>query len=272
MDDPLRVGRAESVDHLHEDPDLVLKTRQPVRGAGLLGRRARLQIGLQRLPFHQSHRDIGLLPFRPDLVNRDDVGVLQRRGRPSAAQETLANSDVAAFEFSQRDVSHRLGVPGLVDGARRAFPEMFQQSIPSEGLAGKFAPLCLDRESDRQDGGSGGIDRGLARDLKLGSAMRACRGRGRGVIHDVVRLLAEPAIEHRHALHRQRDADMLDGAGLLLDQDRPQAAPSPLVFQLSLRLQGLLQRLGGDPLLLEKDPPQTAIGVLIRRHGKLLVE
>jgi hypothetical protein len=80
----------------------------------------------------ELHRDKGPIIILADLVNRADVGMVQRRGGARLAAEALQCLWVASYIFGkelERDVSAQIGVFGLVDHAHAATPQLFKDAV-----------------------------------------------------------------------------------------------------------------------------------------------
>ncbi len=72
----------------------------------------------QRRALHPLHRDVGDPALRPDVVDRDDVGVIERRGRPRLLLETLQPLRVRRQlrrQHLDRDLAREPRVPRPVD-------------------------------------------------------------------------------------------------------------------------------------------------------------
>ena len=73
-----------------------------------------------------------------DLVDRADVGMVQRRRGPSFAAEAGQRLRVSGNVFGQeleRDEAAKLGVFGLVDHTHPAAAELFDDAVVRDGLA-----------------------------------------------------------------------------------------------------------------------------------------
>ena len=128
MDDAMLVRLLQSACDLEGDRDGVL-TRQ----------RAAQEARLQRLAVVERHRDEQLpLGCLADLVDRADVGMIQRRGRAGLQQKAAfrlrSRAEVAGQEL-QGDVSAEPLVERFVDHSHRPGAEGFEHAVPADGLS-----------------------------------------------------------------------------------------------------------------------------------------
>ena len=92
---------------------------------------------LERLALQQLHGDEGPAVRFVDLMNRADVGVIQRRGGSRFTFESFQRLRIAREFFRQelqRDVATELEVFRFVHHAHAAAPELFQDAIVGDGL------------------------------------------------------------------------------------------------------------------------------------------
>jgi hypothetical protein len=83
---------------------------------------------LQRLAFHQLHRDVRRTLEFSDLVNRADVGVVNSGGGFGLTLEALNCGSVAGYRFRkelQRNFALQLQVFGTVHHAHAAAAKLF---------------------------------------------------------------------------------------------------------------------------------------------------
>ena len=69
MHDPAVVRRRQAVGDLRDDPDRLIQRHRRLR-----------RHGAEVLPLDQLHRDVRQLALDADVVDRDDVRMIQRRG------------------------------------------------------------------------------------------------------------------------------------------------------------------------------------------------
>ena len=93
---------------------------------------------LERLAVQELHGDEGLMVLLPDLINRADVGVIQRRGRlcftPEAFQGLMVLGKAFGQEF-QGDKSVESRVLGLVDHTHPTAAQLRDDAVMRDGLA-----------------------------------------------------------------------------------------------------------------------------------------
>ena len=121
VDDPLGVGRVEPVD------DLDGQVQQPLHP-----HRAALDEVLERLALEQLHDDERLALVLPDLVNRADVGVVERGRRAGLAKEAVERGAVAGGlgrQELQGDGPAEDAVVGPVDDAHAAATELLDDPV-----------------------------------------------------------------------------------------------------------------------------------------------
>jgi hypothetical protein len=92
----------------------------------------------QRLALEEGHCKEGLAVGVINLVDRADVGVMERGGGLSFAQEALlrlgVTEQVSAEEF-QRHLSAQLRVLNPIDHAHPALAELLDDPVMADGLA-----------------------------------------------------------------------------------------------------------------------------------------
>ena len=102
--------------------------------------------------FEKFHGDEGLIIVLADLVDRADVGVVQRRSGTGLAAETFERvriaGNVSRKEF-QGDKSAQADVFGLVDYAHASAAEFLDDAVVRDGLAYHGPGRMLRRESGR---------------------------------------------------------------------------------------------------------------------------
>lgn len=132
MDDALRVGGIEGIRNLLPD----IKDRR-------LRHRPRAERRLERVPLEQLHHEEALRLVPAEVVDRADVRVIERRGRPGFALEALDCGRVVC-QFSgkelERDLPAEPQILGTVDDAHAAATEFFDDAVVGDGLAGSGHP------------------------------------------------------------------------------------------------------------------------------------
>jgi hypothetical protein len=78
----------------------------------------------QRLAAHELHREVRAPARLSDLVDRDDVGMRERRGGLGFAQEALEVLGVVGVEELERDVAAEVALPRLIDRSEAAAAEL----------------------------------------------------------------------------------------------------------------------------------------------------
>ena len=97
---------------------------------------------VEGLALDQLHRDEVAVACLRDLVDRDDVRVVQRRGRLRFLNEAsplllgLSLASVVRGQELQRGAPVQQDVAGLVDHAHSAFPELFLDFVVADGAPG----------------------------------------------------------------------------------------------------------------------------------------
>ena len=87
---------------------------------------------LQRLPLQELHHDEGLALVFIDVVNRADVGMIQRGGSPRLALEAFQRLAVLAEMFGQElqcDKTGELDVLGFVDHAHATGAQLLDDPV-----------------------------------------------------------------------------------------------------------------------------------------------
>jgi hypothetical protein len=98
VDDAGRVGLGEAVGRLGSDLEQAPRRKRPA----LLGE----QDLAQRLPVDQLHHDVGQARGLADLVDRDDVRVVERRGGPCLLGEAAEPGGVGGEALGQELHGH----------------------------------------------------------------------------------------------------------------------------------------------------------------------
>jgi len=96
------------------------------------GKRALLDQVLQGFAIHELHGDEGATALFGDLINRADVGMVQRRGRTCLASETLQRCTVMREGVRQKLECHKPAeerVLCLVHHAHAAAADFLQTAI-----------------------------------------------------------------------------------------------------------------------------------------------
>ena len=145
MHDSLRVRRIEAVGDLDAD----LQELRDLDGPGG-------DAVLERLALEQLHGDERPTLELADVVDRADVGMIERRRRARLAAEPLDRlripGDVVGQEL-QRDVPPEPRVPGLVDHAHPAPAQLFQDAVVGDGAADHRRGVCHRLRSLSERGG-----------------------------------------------------------------------------------------------------------------------
>ena len=104
----------------------------------LKGNRSGLQPLLERLPGQEFHGDEVLAFFFADVVDRADIGMVQRRGGAGFAAKAFERlgiaSEVVRKEF-EGDVAAEADVFGFINHAHSATAEFFQDAVMADGFA-----------------------------------------------------------------------------------------------------------------------------------------
>ena len=121
MNEPRPVGEGERIGDLHD------------QGGGFIGwNRATLQAGRKRLAIAELHDDEAAAPLGADLVDRADVGVIERCGGLCLAQETPAPSfgvGLGTRDQLDRDGALERAVVGEIDLAHSARAEFADHAV-----------------------------------------------------------------------------------------------------------------------------------------------
>ena len=78
-----------------------------------------------------------------DVINRNDVGMVQRRGRPCflhKAPLALRVGDLLGRQYLEGDEALQMAVAGLVDHAHTALAELFGDFVVRDGAADHEPP------------------------------------------------------------------------------------------------------------------------------------
>ena len=144
--DSLRVRRIQAVGDL--DADL-----QELRNLdGLDG-----DAVLEGLAFEQFHRDEGPAFELSDVVDRADVGVIERRCRarfPAKPLDRLGIPGNVVRKELQRDIPAEPRVPRLVDHAHAAPTQLFEDAVMGDGATDDRRGVCQ-RRGSLSDGADG---------------------------------------------------------------------------------------------------------------------
>jgi hypothetical protein len=127
MNDPLAVCDAECVRHL-TPPFKHLLERQRLAGNPMF----------QRGAFHELHGNKHLTILFANLVDRADVGMIQRRRRTRLSPKTfqcLRNLGQVVGKKFKRDKPAKRGVLGLVNNTHAATAQPFDDAVARDGLA-----------------------------------------------------------------------------------------------------------------------------------------
>ena len=99
----------------------------------------------QSLAVEQLHRDEGLALVLVDVVDRADVGVLERGGRACLTLQPLERLSVARQLFGQeleRHAAAQFQILGLVDDAHAAAAQLRNHAVVGDRLADHRAARC----------------------------------------------------------------------------------------------------------------------------------
>jgi len=133
------------------DP-LLVRRRQPLGGLDPVihrlarGERRTTKPLPKRLPLQKLRDHIGLPAMRPDVVDREDVGMVQGRGRPSLLLESAQPVGIGG-EGAGQDLDRHLApearVPGAIDLAHASGAQWRNDLVGAQSGPGK------DQESTR---------------------------------------------------------------------------------------------------------------------------
>ena len=101
------------------------------------------------MPIQKLHGDERLITVLADVVNRADVGVVERRGRLRFAPETFECLRVPGYVVRQElqgNETAELGVLGLVNDAHPAAAELLDDAVVRDGLADHWRQILRDEE------------------------------------------------------------------------------------------------------------------------------
>lgn len=132
MDDALRVRSIEGICDLLPE----IEDRR-------LGHRAGAEHDLERIPLEEFHDEKAPRLVPAEVVDRADVGVIERRGRSGFALEALDCRDIVRQFRGQeleRDLPAQAQILGTVDNAHAAATEFFDDAVVGDGLAGGRHP------------------------------------------------------------------------------------------------------------------------------------
>jgi hypothetical protein len=127
MDDSLLVRRIQRVGNV----DAQIEQEFEVQRAALDG-------VLQRLAVETLHRKVGVAVFPADIVNRANVGMIQRGRRLRLAAKPFERHLISAQIFRQefqRNKSVKPRVFGFVDNAHAAAAQLFHDAVMRNGAA-----------------------------------------------------------------------------------------------------------------------------------------
>ncbi len=137
MDDPTAVGAAERIGDLHSAVERLVERQRPSA-----------QSFRQRLSLEELHDEEVHAVVRSDVVQRADVRMIERGGRPRLVLEAPATLGVRGEPGRQdldRDGAAKTRVARLVDFAHAAAAGRRDEFVRSEPRAGgKHAPLGRD--------------------------------------------------------------------------------------------------------------------------------
>src|SRR5262249_28856018 len=107
--------------------------------------RAACNAVLQHHAIQELHGDESLATLLADVVNRTDVGVIQRRSGLRLPLEPGKHLRVAGYfwrEELQGDEPMQAGVLGFIDHTHAASAELLQDAVMRDGLADHGATPC----------------------------------------------------------------------------------------------------------------------------------
>ena len=93
---------------------------------------------LQGRAIHELHGDEGAAFLLADVVDRADVGMIERRGGPSFAAKTLQGLRITGHVIGKKlegDETAQARVLGLVHHAHPAAAKLFQDAVVRDSLA-----------------------------------------------------------------------------------------------------------------------------------------
>ena len=135
MDDALRVCGIECVGNLRGQFQQFFQVEGPSSDAVL-----------ERLPFEQLHGDEVPPALMPDLVNRADVGMVQRGGGARFTLETFQRLGIGGELFGQEfqsNMATEAEVLGFVHHAHAAATQLFKNAVMGDGLADHDVEPCV---------------------------------------------------------------------------------------------------------------------------------
>ena len=115
------MGRVERVGHVGADPDHLVQLERSPRDPRAQG-----------LPFHELHRDEVVTVRLLHLVDRDDVGVVQRGRELRLADEPLGRGtrfEGGAGEELERHVPVEPFITGAIDDAHAARADALRDAV-----------------------------------------------------------------------------------------------------------------------------------------------
>jgi hypothetical protein len=134
MDDSVGMGHGQGFRRLPGD-----------RNQGSDGH-GRCSEGMQGLPVDELHRDeIGSTGDLADLINRNDIGMIERRGGLCLLSETTDPAQVvraSGMQDFERDEAIKIDVARLVDESHAAFAKQLQYFIARDSLPDHSIPAC----------------------------------------------------------------------------------------------------------------------------------
>jgi hypothetical protein len=93
---------------------------------------------LQGRAFKELHHDVGAAILFADVVDRANVGMVERRGRLRFSLETAQRLGIAGDVIGKKlqcDETVKASVLGLVDNAHAASAQLFDDAVVGDGLA-----------------------------------------------------------------------------------------------------------------------------------------
>src|SRR5688572_806260 len=97
---------------------------------------------LERLALEQLHHDERLTVIAPDIVNRADARMVQRRYGSRLPLKALQGLEIVGKfrgQELQRHKSIQLGIPGFIDDTHAAAAELFENDVLRYRLADHIA-------------------------------------------------------------------------------------------------------------------------------------
>ena len=155
VDDPQRVRRRDPLGRLRGDIEQPAQRQRPA-----------VDDGPEGFALHQLRDDVGLPVVLADIVDRDDVGMIERGERPGFLLEPLPAHGIAR-DVRRQDLDGDGPVQPLIarppDFAHAAFAELIENFVAAQFAAGHGALVILRRRGPLKIGGTLHENKRLAR-------------------------------------------------------------------------------------------------------------